>query len=391
MVPWQYHRQAWEGMMPSPLIAIVGGADPQRNTLVPEAGGYRPPVDVEVANQMARAIGTELAQRGYRILVYHGGAAFIEARAVEGFVGANPALEHSIIVRQPLMGQPSLFTSETTHAKLFSRRVDTSDEWEVSFYRSLVDSDGVVLIGGGYSTFTAGQVAIGSRIPILALEKSGGSARSVWRSLSPDVDLPSTDEHARMAHLPAEETVRDWVNSLDAQRRRRNAVETGPIVRHALFAGLLFVLALGLALSSHLIATISQTGWGMAFLITSTLLGGGAGAAIRMVFERRYGTGPRVPPSISVTLALGIMAGGLSGLLYLVAQTSSTNLTSNDALRFVSIMSVVSVVGGLTVETVFRKLLGVDVVNTAPIAVRAERPAPAAPEAKHRADGARAR
>jgi drug/metabolite transporter (DMT)-like permease len=114
----------------------------------------------------------------------------------------------------------------------------------------------------------------------------------------------------------------------------------------------------------------------MAMLITSTLLGGGAGAAIRMVFERRYGTGPRVPPSIAVTLALGLMAGGLAGLLYLVAQTSSTNLAAPDAMRFVSIMAVISVVGGLTVETVFRKLLGVDVVNTAPIAVRPDRTGP---------------
>ena len=369
--------------MPAPLVAIIGGADPERNKLPPAAGGYNPSVDVVVANDMAMAIGAELARRGYRILVYHGGAAFIEAKAVEGFVSENPTLERSILVRQPLMGQPSLFAAETTHAKLFSRRVDTSDEWEVSFYRSLVECDGLVLIGGGYSTFTAGQVAIGSRIPILALEKSGGSARNVWRSLSPDVDLPSTDEHARMAHLPVDETVRDWVNSLDVQRRRRNAVETGPIVRHALFAGLLFVLALGLALASHLIAAFNQTGWGMAMLISSTLLGGGAGAAIRMVFERRYGTGPRVPPSISVTLALGIMAGGLAGLLYLVAQTSSTNLAANDALRFVSIMAVISVVGGLTVETVFRKLLGVDVVNTAPIAVRPDRAGPAGVDAKN--------
>ena len=368
--------------MPAPLVAIVGGADPGRNHRKPADGGYEPPVDVATANDMAVALGAGLAHRGYRIMVYHSGAAFIEAKAVEGFVGANPTLERSIIVRQPLMGTPALFPEENTHAKLFSRRVDTSDEWEVSFYRSLIESDGVVLIGGGYSTFTAGQVAIGSRIPVLALEKSGGSARKVWRSLSPDVDLPSSDEHARMAHAPAEETVHDWINALDTQRRRRYAVETGPIRKHALYSGLLFVLALTLALASHLVAAVNQTGWGTALLITSTLLGGGAGAAIRMVFERRYGAGPLVPPSLAVTLALGTIAGGLAGLLYLVAQTSQANLASNDALRFVSIMAVISVVGGLTVETVFRKLLGVDVVHTTAIAVRGDGPAPPAREPK---------
>ena len=357
--------------MEAPLVAIVGGADPARCQLEPPEG-YDPPVDVQTANDMALAIGAELARRGHRIMVYHSSAAYIEAKVVEGFVGANPSIERSILVRQPQMGVPAIFPEEKTHPKLFSRRVDTSDEWEVSFYRSLADSDGVVLIGGGYSTFTAGQVAIGSRIPILALEKSGGSARKVWRTLSPGVDLPSTDEHARMAHSLTEESVQGWVDALDAQRRRRFALETRPIRKHAMYSGLLFVLALALALASHLVQGINSTGWGKALLVTSTLLGGGAGAAIRMVFERRYGTGPLVPPSLAVTLALGTIAGGLAGLLYLVAQTSPTDLAADGALRFVSIMSIISVVGGLTVETVFRKLLGVDIVHTNAIAVQGD-------------------
>jgi hypothetical protein len=368
--------------MPAPLVAIVGGADPARNQLKGDEGGYDPPVDVKAANEMAVGLGAELARRGYRILVYHSGAAFIEAKVVEGFVGANPKLERSIIVRQPLMGAPVLFPEEKTHARLFSRRVDTSEEWEVSLYRSLAESDAVIIIGGGYSTFTAGQVAVGARVPILALEKSGGSARKVWRSVAPEVDLPNSDEHARMAHAPADETVRDWVDALDAQRRRRYAMETGPIRKHALYSGLLFVAALGLALASHLAGVVNETGWGKALLITSTLLGGGAGAAIRMVFERRYGTGPLVPPSLAVTMALGIIAGGLAGLLYLVAQTSTTNLASPDALRFVAIMAVISVIGGLTVETVFRKLLGVDVVNTSAIVGRADPAAAPARDSK---------
>jgi hypothetical protein len=66
-------------------------------------------------------------------------------------------------------------------------------------------------------------------------------------------------------------------------------------------------------------------------------------------------------------------------MLYLIAQPSTMDLASPDALRFVSIMTVVSVVGGLTVESVFRKLLGVDVVQTAAIAVQARAcPGPAA-------------
>jgi len=71
-----------------------------------------------------------------------------------------------------------------------------------------------------------------------------------------------------------------------------------------------------------------------------------------------------------VTFALGIIAGGLAGMLYLIAQPSTMDLASPDALRFVSIMTVVSVVGGLAGESVFRKRLGGDVAQTAVIAVR---------------------
>jgi len=361
--------------MPPSVIAIIGGADPDRND-ARSPGRYDPPVDVAAADDMAAAIGGELARRGHAIFVYHSGRAFIEAKVVEGYVAANPARGGSIIVRQPQLQVPAIFAEEATHPKLFARRLDTSDEWEVSFYRSLADSDGVVLIGGGYSTFTAGQVAIGARIPILALDQTGGAARKVWKTLSPGVDLPTADEHARMAHALSTEALKQWIDGLEAQRRRRYAVETRPIRRHARLAAVLFVAALATAIGSHLIPWLARTGWGMALLVASTLLGGGAGSAIRMVFERRYGAGPLVPPSIAVTLALGMMAGGLGGLLYLVAQTSTTQLDSPEALRFVSIIAVVSVVAGLTVESVFRKLLGIDVVQTGAIAVRSERQPP---------------
>jgi hypothetical protein len=59
-----------------------------------------------------------------------------------------------------------------------------------------------------------------------------------------------------------------------------------------------------------------------------------------------------------------------------VAQTSTTALSDPGALRFVAIIAVVSVVAGLTVESVFRKLLGVDVVQTGAISVRSERQPP---------------
>jgi hypothetical protein len=172
-----------------------------------------------------------------------------------------------------------------------------------------------------------------------------------------------------MAHALSDEAVAGWVDALDAQRRRRYAVETGPIKSHAVIAIALFAASLALALASHLIEYFAQGAIGKCLLLAATLLGGGSGAAIRMVFERRYGSGPLVPPSITVTLALGMMAGALGGLLYLVAQPGDLDLAQASSIRLVSIMAVVSVVGGLTAETVFRKLLGIDVAQTQALGV----------------------
>jgi hypothetical protein len=354
-------------------FSIVGAADSARNNLE-RLDAYKPQVRIDETKAIAKALGTEIAKRGHGLLVYD--ANFIEADAVEGYVAANPTPSSTlrpIIIRQPQDGKLVPFKEEATHPTLFERRADKSGLWEVSFYRSLADSDGLILLGGAYSTSIAGQVAIGARIPVLALERTGGSASTVWKTIAPGIDLPSIDEHARMAHELTSDTVSGWVDALEAQRRRRYAVESGPILWHAVYASVLFGLSLAAALGSHLIPGLPEAA-GKALLFSSTLLAGAAGAAIRMVFERRYGSGPLVPPSIAITFALGMMAGALAGLLYLVAQPSSLALAGESGLRLVSIVAVVSTIGGLTAETIFRKLLGIDVLQTRSIAAGGDRP-----------------
>ena len=357
--------------MLGPKIAITGSADPSRT---PEAHPdpqwtYDPPVDVDLARKMAGAIGAELARRGCRLVVYDSDNKFIEGEAVTGFVQANSKTPKTIIVRQPQTRTPKPFPEEATHRELFERRVDSSDQWDVSYYRSIADADGVVLIGGAYTTRIAGQVAIGARIPILTLEKSGGAASQVWKTLLPEVDLPTLDEHARMALDFSPATVVSWVNALLDQRTRRHRVETKEIRGHANIAMVMFAVALILAFAGNLVPA-GVAGLSHWALIASMLLGGGAGAAIRMVFERRYGVGPLVTPSIAVTIGLGTISGGMAGLLYLVAQPGNIDLAGSSGLRLISIVAVVSVVGGLTAETVFRKLLGIDVARTQGLAAQ---------------------
>ena len=208
---------------------------------------------------------------------------------------------------------------------------------------------------------------------MLPLFRSGGAAASVWQTIAPGVDLPLGPETARMADDPSDASAEQWVNLLESQSKRRYAVESGPIVRHAVIAAILFVLALLFAFGGQLIPGRPTQAWPIAVLFIGTLLAGVAGAAVRMVFERRYGSGPLVPPSMAVTIALGLMSGALAGMLYIVAQPGDIQVTPDTAgLRLVSLVLVVATVGGLTAEAVFRKLLGIDVLRTSGLSATAD-------------------
>ncbi|HEX6705802.1 MAG TPA: hypothetical protein VF169_13650 [Albitalea sp.] len=344
-------------------FAIVGGASPERND-PHHAYPYEPKVDVAKAREAARLLGETLAKRGHGLIVYD--ARFIEADVVSAYVAANPKMPERgapIIVRQAPMPDNVAFPEEQTHPALFDRIPDSANRWEVTFYRRLADADGLILLGGANATSVAGQVAIGARVPVLALFRTGGGAETVWRTVVPGVDLPNGNEHARMADDPSEAAATGWADLLESQRRRRYAVEAGPIIRHAGVAGVLFILALAGAFGSHLWPGLDKA-VAMALLLASTLLAGVSGAAVRMVFERRYGSGPLVPPSMMITSALGLMAGALAAMLYIVAQPGTLDVAGDAGLRFVSFILVVATVGGLTAEAVFRKLLGIDVART---------------------------
>jgi hypothetical protein len=359
-------------------FAIIGSAEPERND-PNHKFPFKPPVDIAKANAAAKALGGALAKKGHGLIVYD--ANYIEAVVVGAYVAANPPVPDRgapIVVRQPPAATNAVFAEERTHPALFDRLADSSGQWEVSFYRSLADADGLMLIGGANSTLIAGQVAIGAKIPVLALLRTGGAADTVWRTIAPGVDLPTGNEHARMADDPGEDAAKLWVEVLEGQDGRRNAVETGPIVWHAVGASVLFVLALAAAFGGQLgadsLPASARPAVTKALLFGATLLAGVAGAAVRMVFERRYGRGPRVPPSMAITAALGLMAGALAGMLYLVAQPGDLEITANTAgLRLVSLVLMVATVGGLTAEAVFRKLLGIDVLRTGGLSTSGDR------------------
>jgi hypothetical protein len=341
--------------MPGPLIAIVGDTSTART--------YDPAMkDPAKAKQAAEQLGTELAQRGARLLVY--GGPFLEADVVRGFVAGKPSEDRSILMWYSKDQEPPPFAEEATHPKLFERRSEKGADWETAFYRSIARADGVILIGGGNATMISGQVAIGSRMPILALSEFGGAASKVWDTLSSGEDLPNRDDINLMTRPWASDSAANCVSSLLAQRKRQQLMEGAPRPILSIVAALLFLGAV-----SIIPWVWGQNAFAVWMLFFAPLLAGGAGATIRPVIDHLRGA-PGVAPAVLATVVLGLVAGGIAGVLFVTAQlTADPQLASaGDVVRYAqrSIPFAVGVgfVAGLTSDAIFGKLLGLDVART---------------------------
>jgi hypothetical protein len=345
------------------LIAIVGDASSDRK--------FDPPMkDPGKAKKAAEELGAELARRGVRLLVY--GGPFLEADVVRGFVGGKPAKDRRILMWFSADNEPPPFPEESDHANLFERRQEKGADWEIAFYRSISRADGVILIGGGNATKICGQVAIGTRMPILALKEFGGAARKVWDTLSAGEDLPNRTDIDLMGEAWTDGAAAACVNSLLGQRERRHVIDGAPSPVFSIFAGLLFLAALAIVPWVW-----GQNAFAVWMLFLAPLLAGGAGAAIRPMVDRLRG-GQGMAPAILATLVLGLVAGGIAGVLFVTAQLTAdphlidtADIMVNYARRSVPYAVGVGFVAGLTSDVVFGKLLGLEVVNSSGIASNA--------------------
>jgi len=318
--------------------------------------------DPAKAKRAAEQLGTELAKKGARLLVY--GGPFLEVEVVRGFVAGEPANDRSILMWYSQDQIPNPFPEEQGHPTLFERRVEKGADWEVAFYRSIARADGVILMGGANATKICGQVAIGTRMPILALAEFGGGAKAVWQTLSAGEDLPNREEIDLMAR-PWNDTnsAAACVKALFAQRERRRSAEGAPQPVLSILAMLLFLLALA----------IVPWVWGQGtfevwMLFATPVLAGAAGAAIRPVVDRMRGA-QGISPALLATVAVGLIAGGVTGVLFIMAQlTANPDLVTKGieryAVRSIPFALGVGFVAGLTSDAVFGKLLGLEVVKT---------------------------
>lgn len=372
-------------MAKNPLIAIVGSVHPARTAELSLQ-------NVEAAAQAAEDLGRELAKAGCRIVVYSSHPEYLEHDVVRGYLDSGEGKPRSIQVRYPLSDPQPDFPDQAANKRLFDWRPSQSREWEVAFYRSLEGVDGLVLMGGGSSTLISGLVAMGHRIPIIALAAFGGAATKVWQSLSVERDLATREEIALMARPNwTDDSASELVAALLRQHRtlleqeRQDLLERlrhGRAIKwHAAISAALFVAALAVVpltwgrdgLSRELLF------WALFFC---PVLGGVSGATMRLVFDSREGTLPLTTQSALTTAALGLVAGGIAGLLFITAQmagipsalegevqkTVVEALKQDQARNLVPFALGIGFLAGLTLDAVFRRLIKSNVLRTEGVA-----------------------
>ena len=355
-------------MAEDPIIAIVGNVKTHPNA--PEA---------------AEALGSALAKARLRILVYSSGEDFLERHIVKGYVASQAAAKRSVQVRYALHGSKPAFPEQQTHAEVFDWRPDPSPDWEVSFYQSLSDADGILLMGGGDATKIAGVVAMGHGIAILAVAGLDGAGARVWERLRPGRDLPSNDEISLMGRPWSADQAAEFATLLKDQIARKAALATLQrmaeirsqisVTWRAVVAVLFFLLAVAcvpVALAwKHIPESILT--W---LLFFCPLLAGIAGSTIRLVFDASQRSEAISPQSAMTTAALGLIAGGVAGLLFITSQITTATpaqggvVDPDQAKKLVLFGVLIGFVAGLTLDAVFRKLISSDVVDVSAIEVK---------------------
>jgi hypothetical protein len=348
--------------MATPLVAIVGDAN--------KAG------QPELAKKSAADLGHELAKRGSRILVFSSDSNMIEYEVVRGYRESKAKKQKAAIEVRYSPDLEGRFPGETPGDPLFYRK-PLGDEWEASFFPSLAEVDGLILVGGGYTTKVSGLIAIGARTPLLCLAGLGGAAKQVFDHLRTDSHRLATDDDLNvMAQLTwTPESASRCVDILFDQAKRRIELENNLeyLTAQRKRESALTMLALaGLVLFLLVLASIAEA-WHsdqlsrsiVLLLFGTPALAGASGAVVRVVYDHwrlRQDAPPLVLKPAFMTAVLGFWASGVAGALFLLPQllTLST-LHANEAARLLPFAAIVGLLAGLTLDKVFPKLTSIEI------------------------------
>lgn len=325
------------------------------------------------AGAAAEELGRELARADCKLLVYSAEEHSVEPAVVRGFVAVKKE-RHNIEFRHPRGGGGS-FPEQALSEEPINDRADGAADWVVSFYGSLRDADGVLLLGGRATVLIAGHVSIAFGRPVAAVAAFDGSAADVWKELKQVGDL-TDEEYDAMGRTWGPSSAKAIVGSLvrrhteatrNAQKREqeelarkaelegyrkrereRSAAWPTWVVTSLSFLAMLTLIVLG--------QTWSTTGTGfLGAFIAALTLAGVAGAGLRVLRTDQTEHYARA-------LLYGAVAGFVFSFLYLAPQLAGDQsllaaVQITPAVRWQTALApILALTGGLAADSVLTSL-----------------------------------
>lgn len=345
-------------------IAIIGAVDPEHSSYTPALK------NVGVVRDAAHILGRELARAKHSILVFSNNPWYLEAHVVAGYVASGEARPKSIVVLYPKDRDPNIhgeFPEQKTHPTLFDPRIDPNSRWEASYYQSLPEVKGVLIVGGGSATLIMGLMALASRVPVVSLACFGGSSEEVWAMATnkPWIDPQDITEMGRARW--ADEMADKLVKSFDSQRANIEKLDrdrVAVVTRINNDREKRSQYATGLGIVSALLTALGVFGnqpfkgsvaWLVIYaicFITIPVSAGVAGSMFLTLRQSRSLSSLVHPPSIKETTAHGLWAGLGSAVLFFVSQ-----VTANRDIKSLS-QAVIEGTGGLEILLLFSLMIG---------------------------------
>jgi len=204
------------------------------------------------------------------------------------------------------------------------------------------------------------------KIPLVAAQAYGGKAEEVWKVLDHNLDLPTAAEISTMAQPGTLAVAREWVDSLEAQRRAKQRQSSSGRKIAALAAILLVGWVMTLPAGFILLKSKTPQGelpWPLdaifiALLFIAPLIAGCSGATIRALLPGQEGM-------TAGSSVLGAAAGAIASLLYVGAQLLSSGASGGSPNNFPLLLFGVGFgfIAGFTFDSVFKKLESVNALQ----------------------------
>jgi hypothetical protein len=365
--------------MPDPLIAVIGSVQPSRANDI----RLKDPAEGEKA---AEVIGHALAKRKCRLVAYSAAELSVEHLVVRGYVAecnSNPSLKD--FAREPGRievpysandPRPEFPELQSNPEPFFHFQADRNPSWASSFYRSLSTLDAVIFMGGSYTTYVAGTVAISHRKPVAPLLAFGGAAEDLWKELSPEPGVLEQDQINLLTSRPNIETAGLLIDNLLGQqkkisekRRLANVTKQWTPASFQVLVALPFLVAAMIAVPFTWDNPDLQRTTLLSILLFSPLLAGISGATARITVDAFGGNVSESKSNLLRTAGLGAIAGAVAGLLFIIAQLVAMSpeigaaIWSKQAGRLVPFAVIIGFIAGFTLDAVFRRLAGVNVIT----------------------------